>query len=143
MYIIYKSVTELYIKMSKYQNGKIYTIRSPNTDLMYIGATIVSLSKRFSKHKYSHQKNEWKCSSSKILEKNDAYIELLEKYPCNSKEELNQREGELIRLYKDKCVNRCIAGRTPQQWLEDNKELRKEYKKSYQEKKKEEIRDKL
>ena len=46
-------------------------------------------------------------------------IELLEKFPCKTKEELNKREGEVIRSAD--CVNRMMAGRTQKQWRLDNK----------------------
>ena len=60
---------------------------------------------------------------SKIIELgfDDFYIELYENYPCNSKEELNKREGEVIREIG--TLNSNIAGRT-----------KEEYKKIYYEK---------
>jgi hypothetical protein len=84
-----------------YKNGKIYTIRSHYTDKFYIGATCSTLIKRLSRHM---MKANATCAEE-ILRYEDYYIELLELYPCNSKMELNKREGELIRLNKDKCVN--------------------------------------
>ena len=98
--------------MNKYHNSKIYTIRSHQTDKFYIGSTIDKyLSKRFSNHK-NNNKNNNGTSSYEILQFDDAYIELLENFKCESREELNKREGELIRQYKDQCVNKNIAGRT-------------------------------
>ena len=42
-----------------YKNGKIYTIRSHQTDEIYIGSTTQTLTKRLSKHKtdYKYWKN--------------------------------------------------------------------------------------
>lgn len=94
---------------NKYVNGKIYTIRSYQTDKIYIGSTCCALPKRFYEHKYSGNQ----CSSKEMLEYNDCYIELLESYPCNSKEELTKREGELIRENKDNCVNIKIPNNDP------------------------------
>ena len=37
-------------------------------------------------------------------------IELVENYACNSKEELNAREGFYIQ--NNECVNKLVAGRT-------------------------------
>ena len=121
--------------MPNYKNAKIYTIRSPNTDLFYIGSTIQPLYKRFDTHKrkYKNYINNTghNITSFELLKYNNAYIELFEKYPCNDKIELNKREGELIRLYNDKCVNRCIAGRTKNEYYNDNKEKINSYKKEW------------
>jgi len=123
--------------MSKFQTGKIYAIRSFQTDKIYIGSTHQALSRRLQGHrghyqKYKNQNGEYN-SSCDILKYDDYYIELLENYPCNSKEELNKREGELIRQYIDKCVNKNIAGRTVEEYMEDNKEYFKMKSKQYRE----------
>ena len=104
---------------NKYNNGKIYTIRSYKTDKFYIGSTIQPLYKRFNEHKTDKNCN---MTSKIIIEYGDAYIELLENFSCNNKEELNKREGELIRLHKDNIVNKYINGRTKEEWYNDNKD---------------------
>ena len=116
--------------MPDYQNGKIYTIRSYKTDYIYIGATTKKyLCDRISEHKSAYKQflNGKKIyySSFKILELEDAYIELLENYPCNSKDELCKKEGEYIRN-TDKCVNKQITGRTKKEWGKDNIEKLRE-----------------
>ena len=127
--------------MPNYQNGKIYTIRSHQTDEIYIGSTANCLSKRFTEHKADYKR--WKdgkrqyTTSFKIIDFGDAYIELLENYSCADKNELNRREGELIR--ETKCVNRCIAGRTSKQYNKDNREAKLAYQMHYEEKNKEKI----
>ena len=108
--------------MKDYSKSKIYCIRSPNTNNIYIGSTIQPLSKRFSVHK--NKKN--KCSSNKILEHNDGYIELICDYPCESKEQLSKKEGEIMRK-TDNCINIRIAGRTRKEFLIDNPEKKSEY----------------
>lgn len=123
------------MEINKYNNGKIYTVRSFKTDKYYIGSTCETLAKRF----WSHQHRSNKCSSKEIIELDDAYIELLELYPCNSKAELNKREGELIRQH-DKCINKFIAGRDRKQYKEDNKEKITEYMTKYKEDNKEQIK---
>jgi hypothetical protein len=100
--------------MPDYSNGKIYAIRSHRTEEFYIGSTIQPLSVRIGGHKanyntYIRTKKSCYCSSAEILKYNDFYIELLELYPCNSKDELCKREGELIRL--NNCVNKAIPYR--------------------------------
>ena len=102
----------------KYQQSKIYVIRSYQTDKIYIGSTIQSLTTRFSGHKSSRNKT----TSKDIMVFNDAYIELLEQYPCDSAAELFRKEGEYILLNKENAVNKCIAGRTPKEYIIDNAE---------------------
>ena len=125
--------------MTDYKKGLIYTIRSPHTDNIYIGSTCQRLSKRLYTHKNNfrqHKNGAIKYMTSyKILELGDEYIELLEAYPCNSKMELCKREGEMIRQYKDVCVNSNIAGRTKKQWENEHKEHMKERAKEYKMKK--------
>ena len=53
-------------------------------------------------------------------------LNLIENYPCNSKEELLKREGEYVR--NTDCVNKCIAGRTRAEWIEEHKEQYEERK---------------
>jgi hypothetical protein len=109
--------------INKYQNAKIYCIRSPHTDKIYIGATCSTLSKRFYDHKNHNKTN---TSSNIIIGSGDAYIELLEQCICNNKDELNKIEGEYIRMHKDKCVNIKLIGRSPKEYENDNKEKIKE-----------------
>ena len=52
-------------------------------------------------------------------------IELIENYPCQSKEELFKREGGHIKATE--CVNRQIASRTQQEWKLDKPEKPREY----------------
>ncbi len=87
--------------MPDYSKGQIYSIRFRDNDkLIYIGSTIQSLAVRFG----SHKSNDG-CSLSQYVQSNYTgdlkccYIELLEPYPCNNKQELNKREGEIIRKY--------------------------------------------
>ena len=103
-----------------FANGKIYSIRSHQTDKIYIGSTTQSLAVRLGGHK------RMDCSSKEILLFDDAYIELIELFPCASKMALNLREGEIIR--ERVCVNKQIAGRTKTEWHEDNKENIKQYR---------------
>jgi hypothetical protein len=92
--------------MVNYELGKIYTIRSSETVGVYIGSTCDNLAKRFGGHKASYKLNQ-NVSSKHIFDYGikNAYIELLENYPCNSREELNKREGEHIRMMEN-CVNK-------------------------------------
>ena len=114
---------------NKYQNGKIYTLRSHTTEMFYIGSTYNDLSRRKAQHK-AQKMNE-------IARLEDFYIELLEAFPCDNREELNKREGELIREHRDTCVNIKIEGRTRKEYRKDNKEAILEKDKVYYEANKE------
>ena len=116
-----------------FQNGKIYAIRSHQTDKIYIGSTTQPLSVRFGGHKKNMD-----CSSIQILEFGDAYIELLEEFPCANKMQLNRREGELIRLHN--CLNKRIEGRTKVEYREEHKDEFKRYYKQYKIDNKEQIK---
>ena len=127
--------------MSNYQNGKIYCLRSHQTDKIYIGSTIQKLYRRMNSHKNTYKNGLDNTTSKEILCYDDCYIELLENYPCNSKEELHKREGELIKQMD--CVNIMTAGRKWKEYYEDNCEKIKQYQKDYRLKNKEKVINKL
>jgi adenylate kinase family enzyme len=62
-------------------------------------------------------------------------IELLEIYPCNSKMELEAREGYHQRL--NECINKRMEGRAKKQYCQDNKDKIAQYMKTYNEANKE------
>jgi tRNA A37 threonylcarbamoyltransferase TsaD len=98
-----------------YANGKIYTIRSRSRpDLVYVGSTTQTLAVRLGGHKVPSNH----CRSKQIIELGDSYIELYENYACTGKDELNRREGEVMRSMD--CVNLNIPGRTLQEYYQDN-----------------------
>ncbi len=82
--------------------GQIYTIRNRNDDtLIYVGSTIQPLYKRFYYHKNDSRSDQYTNMKLYLDVNNDWtnwYIELYENYSCNSKTELEKREGEVIRL---------------------------------------------
>jgi len=130
--------------MVNYENGKIYTIRSYKTDLVYVGSTTQPLSKRMYDHKLNY--NKWLknsknyTSSVEIFKLDDEpYIELVKNYSCNCKDELHKEEGKYIR--KLKCVNKYIAGRSSKERYEENKEIRKENMKEYYKDNKEKMKE--
>jgi hypothetical protein len=127
-----------------YKKGQIYTIRSHQTDLFYIGSTCSPLAKRLHNHrkdyKYWLKNNERNyLSSYEIIKFDDHYIELLEDFPCENKKQLNKREGQHIRFYDDKCVNKVVIGRTKAEHYQDNKIEIDNKNKIYYESHKEEI----
>jgi len=119
--------------MPDYQKGKIYKLWSPQGNEIYIGSTINSLALRFAAHKSLRN-----CNSKYLFENyTDVRIELIEKYPCDSKMELNKKEGEHIRA--NDCLNKKIAGRTQQEYYEDNIEKIAKKAKEWREKNKEKL----
>jgi len=70
-------------------------------------------------------------SSFQIIKFDDNYIELLKEYPCDNRMQLEKREGELIRQFKNDLVNLSIAGRTNKEYYIDNKDTKSEYIKKY------------
>lgn len=113
--------------MPAYLKGKVYCIRSPYTESIYIGSTTQSLAKRMGQHRDAFKK--WKVGKTRfvtcfqIMELGDAYIELIENYSCKNREELDRREGEWMRQ-KENCINHFIAGRTSKEYYEENKETK-------------------
>ena len=125
------------IQTNKYSNGKIYKIKSNQTEKFYIGSTINELKKRLIEHK-----SLYKCfqegkgnfvASFEIIIFNDVSIELIEKFSCNSKKELLKREGEIIKQYLQdgNILNKNIAGRSDKEYREQNKDKINEYMKAY------------
>ena len=139
--------------MPDYQKAKIYKIVDANEEMVYVGSTVKTLAQRMAHHRSSFKFGPF-TSSHTIFDKygvENCKILLLENYPCNSKEELNKREGQYIKQMD--CVNKIVSGRTVKEYYQDNKERikkyqdankehRKEIKKIYYEKNKEQIREK-
>ena len=116
-----------------YSKAKVYCIRNYNDDDVYVGSTCQPLSKRMADHRMSinSKRDGNMLLYSKLREHgaNNSYIELLEKYPCNNKEQLRAKEGEYIRSLS--TLNKRIEGRTIEEWRGDNEEYLKEHLKNY------------
>jgi hypothetical protein len=136
--------------MVNYQLGKIYRIVCNTTGLVYVGSTCEpTLAKRLQAHK-SHYKHFLKnnethlhLSSYRILENDNYEIILIEKCPCDSKDELHQRERFYIESMD--CVNKNVPGRTKEDdiaYRRENKEIIKERGKKYYDEQREIILEK-
>ena len=73
--------------MTNYENGKIYIIKSKETDKVYIGSTCNTLKNRFCSHKSEYKRllrgeKFGNSTSHEILKYSDCCIELIEDYPC-------------------------------------------------------------
>ena len=128
--------------------GRIYVIKSNETDKVYIGSTVKTIEQRLSGHKNNY-KNFLKgiyhyVSSFEIVQYHDCYIQLLEEVNVENKQELYKIEGKYIKDID--CVNQRVEGRSRKdymkEYLEDNKERIKERGKNYYQDNKEKILEK-
>jgi len=85
-----------------YSNGKIYKLKG--NGLEYYGSTIQSLQKR-----YRHHLNNITSNVAEMIG-DDFQIELVEDYPCNTKEQLLEREAFWI--MNNNCVNTRMSNKT-------------------------------
>ena len=114
--------------MPDYANGKIYKIVGEDGSTYY-GSTTMSLYRRMNCHRNGNGKKRT-TAYYKIISKMDWEMILVENYPCESRTELERREGTYIR--ENPCVNRLVAGRTDREYYQDNKEeIKDKAKKSY------------
>ena len=113
--------------MVSYQNGKIYKLVCG--DLIYVGSTCSDLKTRL----YYHKLKSNICKSKILFESGEKVeIFLVEKYPCNDRDELKARERYYIEKFGNK-INQRIPGRTASEWEKNNKEHIKEYVKNNKE----------
>jgi hypothetical protein len=104
--------------MAELITGRIYSVRSPNTDMVYIGSTIQTLKRRLQGHisDWRHKK-EMYITSFLILEKGEAYIELLEEVLVENERELERLEQIWIDN-TDNAVNKNKSYRTIEEKVE-------------------------
>ena len=121
---------------NKYTKGKIYQIIDNSNNKCYYGSTIERLSARMAGHRRKYKEyKDGKYPHVTVFQIFDEFgvenckIELVENYSTNSKEELLRKEGEHIS--KGQCVNRCIAGRTRQEWRDEHREEKQKYDQQY------------
>jgi hypothetical protein len=130
-----------------FANGKIYKIEpicDHEVEEIYYGSTTQLLSKRMGDHRTKYK--AWKENKyNKIMVYNifDKYgvenckIYLVEDYPCERREQLERREGEIIKA--NRCANKIVVGRTKKEYRKDNKDMIYERNKTYNEKNKTKI----
>jgi hypothetical protein len=118
--------------INRYSNSKIYKICSNLSNKIYIGSTTQSIQQRLSEHVgayKTHLKNNNTnyVSSYEIIKFGDAFITLLEQCNFNNRQQLERKEGEYIKQNINIAVNKVIAGRTGNEYHNDNKEKEKQY----------------
>ncbi len=96
------------IKMSRKlgpESGKIYFISSDEVGMLYIGYTCKTLSERFTMHV-----QDMEAKVNKVAVEMSRYsnlkINLLEDYPCDSFEELIDRQVYYIQKHSDTVLNK-------------------------------------
>lgn len=93
-----------------FSKSKIYILRSPDTEDVYIGSTTRNLGTRMAEHRRDYKlvsqgKRLYKKNTAmKITKFGNAYIELIEAFPCANKNELCIKEYEVMQKYPN-CVN--------------------------------------
>ena len=122
--------------MPNYQNSKIYKIICDETNLTYYGSTTKKyLCQRMSAHKHDAKKGK----STGISGMTNPKIYLVEKFPCDCKEELFKRERFYIE--NNECCNKQIPSRTKKEYKEINKEKHNEYCRNYTERNREKLNE--
>lgn len=96
-----KRKSKINIVFNKYKNGKIYKIINDVDDKIYIGSTCDTLCKRMANHRNMSNRCNTKIYSHFISIGIEHFkIILIEKYPCDNKNELLKREAHYIKELK-------------------------------------------
>ena len=133
---------------NRYRNGKVYKIVDAGYSMCYIGSTCEELCQRMARHRKEYNNylkgGKYYITSFKIFEKyglDNCKIELLEKCPCDDKEELKKREGYYQQTME--CVNKQTAGQTKEEYRNKNREnIIAKKREDYQHKNKDVINEK-
>ena len=129
--------------MVNYKHGKIYRLVNDELGLTYYGSTCNELRKRLNDHK--SQAKDKKYTSHKLFESGKCKIYLVEKFPCEDRMELTQRERYYIE--NNECVNKVIPGRTYKEYYkqnyDNNKEQIAQQRKEHYQNNKEQIKEKM
>lgn len=120
-----------YLMLNIYQRGKIYSMTGDDGHY-YIGSTTMSLTDRFGHHKEFSKTHDTRVYEyCKRVGWKNITMELLEDYPCNSSEELHEREEYHLAPVRENplCLNVNRAFLTPdarkmavKQYYEENRE---------------------
>ena len=122
-----KLYTETDLVDKRYQNAILYKLTFPNTDLEYIGSSIEELKTRYIKHK---DKYLFWCRGGISKEggaarfysyypilieqgSDDFKIELIKKFPCNNRFELEREEYRIVSENENAINNKTNLINTP------------------------------
>ena len=116
-----------------YEDAKIYRLVFTGTDAVYIGSTCGTLQRRMWHHTHSAKYEETQKQTAAcryIREAAATTIELIEDFPCESKEQLAARERHWIESTPT-AINTNIPGQTWQERREKRIDEHKAYMKAY------------
>ena len=112
--------------------GMIYVIKNTVNNMLYVGSTSGELNIRMKQHlrdMYKHP-NIKLYRAMKEFQPSNFYINLLEEFACENIRQLRKQEGKYIRIIKPE-LNKNIAGRSVEEYKEDNKDALRVYRKLY------------
>ena len=88
-----------------YQRGRIYRLIDANTnETLLIASTTVGLRQKLSEFKYNYAKGKCGAKYKDLYDRigsENIEIELIQRFPCDSKEELQAKEQEIRRSVKN------------------------------------------
>jgi len=115
--------------MVNYKLGKIYKIVSPSHPEVppYFGSTCDALSRRMSGHRCDMKRRKNNTASKALMCFDDAIILLVEEFPCDNKEQLLAREGQIMLEALEKS-NIRMAGVTHEERLLQKAKYKVEHK---------------
>ena len=122
----------------------IYVIKNTVNNMLYVGSTSGELNIRMKQHlrdMYKHP-NIKLYRAMKEFQPSNFYINLLEEFACENIRQLRKQEGKYIRIIKPE-LNKNIAGRSVEEYKEDNKDALRVYRKLYYRKYREAHREKF
>jgi hypothetical protein len=102
--------------------------------MVYYGSTYKDINKRFKEHIACYKSKDNNITVYKIFDTygiENCIIELVEKYNCNSKRELELREGYYIK--NNECINIKVLGKTRREYYDENLEAIKAKKNEWEE----------
>jgi len=132
--------------MPDYSKAKIYKLVDNTSDKCYIGSTCEpTLARRLAGHVKDYRSflngKHNKVTSFEIIKNGNYDIQLIEGFPCETKDQLHAREGHWIQ--QTECVNKIVVGRTRKQHYEQNKEILNRKGREYKELNKDKLYEKF
>lgn len=118
--------------MVNYKNAKIYMIKSQDHEQVYIGSTTYTLKQRLQSHFKDLRRNKY-CTAQDLLKTDNYEMILIEEFPCNTMNELKQRERFFIENFN--TINKVIPLQTQKEYYYKNRDKLLQYKKDRYKKK--------
>ena len=111
------------------ETGRIYVLKSNQTEQLYVGSTISTIKVRFIKHKVDYKRylkdNKKYMSSFELIKYNDCYIELIKEVYCLKSQLLELENEEIKRTHN--CVNINNAFLSKEELLKYHQQHHKQY----------------